>query len=300
MARARQVLDEDHYDLEKVKDRILEYLAVRKLREERAAEAARRYPRQRRRRRGRGRGGRAGAAAERPRRDPGRPRRAGADPLLRRPAGRRQDQPRPVDRAGAGPQVRAHLAGRHPRRGGDPRPPPHLHRRDARAASSRRCGARRRATRCSCWTRSTRSAPTGAAIPPRRCSKCSTRRRTTPSSTTTWACPSTSRRCCSSPPPTRLDTIPAPLLDRMEVLPLSGYTEEEKVQHRAAVPRAQAGARRTACTPEEVSIADEAIRAHRARLHARGGVRNLEREIATVCRKVARDVAEGKVSSSRG
>src|SRR5262249_62103191 len=37
MARARQVLDEDHYDLEKIKDRILEYLAVKKLREERAA-----------------------------------------------------------------------------------------------------------------------------------------------------------------------------------------------------------------------------------------------------------------------
>src|SRR5262249_56047207 len=37
IARARQVLDEDHYDLEKIKDRILEYLAVKKLREERAA-----------------------------------------------------------------------------------------------------------------------------------------------------------------------------------------------------------------------------------------------------------------------
>ena len=63
----------------------------------------------------------------------------GPDPLLRRPARRRQDVARPVDRARARPQVRAHLARRRARRGRDPRPPPHLHRRDARARSSGRC-----------------------------------------------------------------------------------------------------------------------------------------------------------------
>ncbi len=53
----------------------------------------------------------------------------GTDPVLRRASGRGQDQPGPVDCAGPGPQVPAHLAGRHARRGGDSRPSPHLHRR---------------------------------------------------------------------------------------------------------------------------------------------------------------------------
>ena len=60
------------------------------------------------------------------------PRIARPDPLLRRPARRRQDQPRALDRAGAGARVRADLGRRRPRRGRDPRPPAHLHRRDAR------------------------------------------------------------------------------------------------------------------------------------------------------------------------
>ena len=59
-------------------------------------------------------------------------------PLLRRPARRRQDVARPLHRARPRPQVRAHLHGRHARRSRDPRPPPHLHRRAARARSFRR------------------------------------------------------------------------------------------------------------------------------------------------------------------
>ena len=55
----------------------------------------------------------------------------GADPLLRRTAGRRQDLARPVDRPRHGPQVRAHQPGRRARRGRDPRPPAHLCRRAA-------------------------------------------------------------------------------------------------------------------------------------------------------------------------
>ena len=55
----------------------------------------------------------------------------GADPVLRRAAGRRQDLARPVDRQGDGPQVRAGQPGRRARRGGDPRPPAHLYRRAA-------------------------------------------------------------------------------------------------------------------------------------------------------------------------
>ena len=93
---------------------------------------------------------RRGARARDPRRGPLRPREgqgphprvpggaqaegrpAGADPVLRRPARRRQDQPRPQHRRGHGPQVRAHQRRRRARRGRDPRPSPHLRRRDAR------------------------------------------------------------------------------------------------------------------------------------------------------------------------
>ena len=73
----------------------------------------------------------------------------GPDPLLRRAARRRQDLARPVDRARARPQVRAHLRRRRPRRVGDPRPPPHLHRRDAGHDHPRDPRRRVDATRCS-------------------------------------------------------------------------------------------------------------------------------------------------------
>ena len=56
----------------------------------------------------------------------------GADPVLRRPAGRRQDLARPIDRPRHGPQIRARQPRRRARRGGDPRPPAHLYRRAAR------------------------------------------------------------------------------------------------------------------------------------------------------------------------
>ena len=74
IAKARQVLEDDHFGLTKVKQRILEYLAVRKLNPEGAV----------------------------------------ADPVLRRPARRRQDVARPEHREGAGPEVRARLARRRP------------------------------------------------------------------------------------------------------------------------------------------------------------------------------------------
>ena len=72
LAEAQKILDEDHYGLEKVKERILEYLAVRKLKDKMK----------------------------------------GPHPLLRRPAGRRQDHPGQVHRPGPGPQVRPPLPGR--------------------------------------------------------------------------------------------------------------------------------------------------------------------------------------------
>jgi ATP-dependent Lon protease len=89
------------------------------------------------------------------------------------------------------------------------------------------------------------------------------------------------------------DTIPAPLLDRMEVIPLTGYTDEEKVQiaQKYLVPK-QVTAH--GLTPEELTISDDALRRIVRDYTREAGVRNLERQIATIARKVARDVVEGK------
>jgi len=90
-----------------------------------------------------------------------------------------------------------------------------------------------------------------------------------------------------------LDTIPPPLLDRMEVLELQGYTEEEKIEIalRHLVPKQteEHGVR----TPEQIEFTRESLQ-HLIRHYTReAGVRNVEREVATVCRKQARRIAEG-------
>jgi ATP-dependent Lon protease len=88
-----------------------------------------------------------------------------------------------------------------------------------------------------------------------------------------------------------LDTIPGPLRDRMEVIQLAGYTEEEKLEiaKRYLVPRQ---IERNGLKKSWISINDRALRAIIRDYTREAGVRNLEREIGTVCRKVARDVAE--------
>jgi ATP-dependent Lon protease len=89
-----------------------------------------------------------------------------------------------------------------------------------------------------------------------------------------------------------LDTIPAPLRDRMEILQLSGYTEEEKlnIARNYLVPRQ---IRENSLRPGEVSFTDEAIRLIIRDYTREAGVRNLEREIGSVCRKIATKIAEG-------
>jgi len=90
-----------------------------------------------------------------------------------------------------------------------------------------------------------------------------------------------------------LDTIPPPLLDRMELMELQGYSEEEKIeiayQHLIPKQTEEHGVR----GPEQIEFAREGL-AHLIRHYTReAGVRSLEREIATLCRKQARRIAEG-------
>ena len=84
-----------------------------------------------------------------------------------------------LDRARDRPQVRAAVARRRARRGGDSRPPAHVHRRAAGQDHPVPEEGRHATTRCSCSTRSTRCRPTSAAIRRRRCSRCSIPSRTT-------------------------------------------------------------------------------------------------------------------------
>jgi ATP-dependent Lon protease len=89
-----------------------------------------------------------------------------------------------------------------------------------------------------------------------------------------------------------LDTIPAPLRDRMEILQLSGYTDEEKVRiaEQYLVPKQLAA---HGLASGELTVEPEAIRRIAREYTREAGVRNLDREIATVSRKVARRIAEG-------
>jgi ATP-dependent Lon protease len=90
-----------------------------------------------------------------------------------------------------------------------------------------------------------------------------------------------------------LDTIPPPLRDRMEVLELAGYPEEEKLQiaRRFLIPR-QADA--NGLPVNDLDIDDEAVKTVIARYTREAGLRNLERTLGTIFRKVARRRAEGE------
>jgi ATP-dependent Lon protease len=93
----------------------------------------------------------------------------------------------------------------------------------------------------------------------------------------------------------QLDTIPAPLLDRMEVIELPGYTSEEKgeIARRHLLPRQMA---EHGLAKEQVEVADDAIDGLIASYTREAGVRNLEREIAALCRSAAVKIA-GRESS---
>jgi ATP-dependent Lon protease len=89
------------------------------------------------------------------------------------------------------------------------------------------------------------------------------------------------------------DTIPSALLDRMEVIRLSGYTDEEKmsIAEKHLLPRQ---IKENGIKPKNISIASKAMLQIINEYTMEAGVRNLEREIGSICRKVARKTAEGE------
>src|SRR5256886_3765901 len=97
--------------------------------------------------------------------------------------------------------------------------------------------------------------------------------------------------------------IPAPLLDRMEVIRLSGYTEDEKIAiaRQYLLPKQM---KNNGIRPEEVHVAESALRDIVRYYTREAGVRNLERDISKICRKVVKSLllkeSEGKVRRAKG
>jgi len=95
-----------------------------------------------------------------------------------------------------------------------------------------------------------------------------------------------------------LDTIPPPLRDRMEIIPFSGYIEDDKlnIAKLFLVPKQ---IKDHGLKLRQLAFADDALRRIIRRYTREAGVRSLEREIAAVCRKVAKQVAEGTKKSAK-
>ncbi|HTX76608.1 MAG TPA: endopeptidase La [Terracidiphilus sp.] len=89
-----------------------------------------------------------------------------------------------------------------------------------------------------------------------------------------------------------LDTVPPPLIDRMEIIPLQGYSEEEKVHiaNQYLIPRQ---IKENGITAEQIDFPEEAVRYIIRHYTREAGVRKLEQTVGTVCRKQARRVVEG-------
>jgi len=90
-----------------------------------------------------------------------------------------------------------------------------------------------------------------------------------------------------------LDTIPEPLRDRMEIIELQGYTEDDKahIAERYLIPKQ---IEENGLTKDQIEIPEDAVRFISRHYTREAGVRNLERNIGTMCRKQARRIAEGK------
>jgi ATP-dependent Lon protease len=268
VAKARQILDDEHYDLEKIKDRILEYLAVRKLKQDAAAEAGEPEPQQSR------------------------------EPILCFVG------PPGVGKTSLAQSI-AHALGRELTRMslGGVRDEAEIrgHRRTyVGAMPGRIIQAIRRAGSSdpvfildevdklgSDW----RGDPSSALLEV-----------LDPEQNDTFRdhyldVPFDLSKVMFIATANLLDTIPAPLRDRMEILELSGYTDEEKqaIAHRFLIPK-QVKAHGLANEPLEWT--DEGLTFLIRNYTREAGVRNLEREIATVARKIATRKAEGREFSS--
>ncbi len=92
----------------------------------------------------------------------------------------------------------------------------------------------------------------------------------------------------------QLDPIPIPLQDRMELIQLSGYTIDEK-QHIARQYLLPRQVEENGLKANQIEFEDETLRTIIDEYTREAGVRELERQIGTICRKIARDVAEGKL-----
>jgi ATP-dependent Lon protease len=233
------VLNEDHYGLDKVKDRILEYLAVQQRVDKVKAPIL---------------------CLVGPARASARPRWVSRSP---RPPGRKY-----VRMALGGMRDEAEIRG---------------HRRTYIGAMPGKVlqslNKVAPATRCSCSTRSTSWAWISAAIRPARCWRCWTRSRTTPLATTMSRWTSTCRDVMFVATSNSMN-IPPALLDRMEVIRLSGYTEDEKtnIAMKYLLPKQM---KNNGVKDDELQITEERRARHRALLHPRGrralaGARALE------------------------
>ncbi len=283
IARARQVLDEDHYDLEKIKDRILEYLAVKKLRQERAA---------------------AGAPPDAATPVPAEPPRVTGDPPAREPilcfVG-----PPGVGKTSLGQSIARALGRRFVRMSlGGVRDEAEIrgHRRTYIGSLPGRIiqGLRRAESRDPVFMLDEidkigadwRGDPSSALLEV-----------LDPAQNNTFVdnylgVAFDLSQVLFIATANALDTIPAPLRDRMEVLMLSGYTDEEKVgiAQQYLIPKQLAA---HGLSSDELSFEPAAIREIVRGYTREAGVRNLEREIATVARKVARRIAEGQRDPAR-
>ena len=283
--RARAVLDEDHYDLQEVKDRILEYLAVRKLRRQRRAAV--------------GLSGAGEAGADAP-----------AGPLPETPGDESGREPiicfvgpPGVGKTSLGQSIARALGRKFVRMSlGGVRDEAEIrgHRRTYIGALPGRIiqGLRRTETRDPVFmldeidklNADWRGDPTAAML------EVLDPAQNRAFVDTYLGVPFDLTQVLFIATANTLDTIPAPLLDRMEVLRIAGYTEDEKVHiaRRYLLPlqRAAHGLR-----PDEVEVTDEAVRVVVRGYTREAGVRGLDRQIAAICRKVAREVAEAPVTA---
>jgi ATP-dependent Lon protease len=96
----------------------------------------------------------------------------------------------------------------------------------------------------------------------------------------------------------QIETIPGPLLDRMEVIAIMSYTEKEKIEIAKGflIPRQL---KENSVHAEEVEFGEDALRTIVRNYTHEAGVRNLEREIGSICRKVATAIAEGKAMQEK-